>query len=209
MKYRSNLFWISATVGLVLCGAGCATVPPSATQTVPSSTAVQPVVAPQASSTSTTSETTPPDVASQTFPDVESFRQAIYEETDDMENNQATDRYFGKPALIQFDGHPKAQDFKTALTKGEALGPNAAGRFTVIPVGMTGWGELTWIVDAETGKIIVDDEVATCGWRYSIDSDVIIENPVEGECMMAGSPKVWKVTNGELQDAGPQVFGHE
>lgn len=144
---------------------------------------------------------------SECFSSPENLRSAIIEETVAMESNPVDDRYYGRPQPIQFSGHPKAWEFRTMLRQGEAQGPNAAGRYTIIPVWMTGSGARTWIIDAKTGEILMEDEVATCGWRYSIESAYLIEDPVEGGCSMVGVPSIWTVKKGKIENQGVHIFG--
>lgn len=191
-------------ISLSLLGSGCVQAP----SPIISSTNKLTASSPQSGSTIEEGHCASNNAAvSECFSSPEDLRDAIIEETQTIENNPTNDRYYGEPRPIQFSGHPKAWEFRTLLRQGAARGPNAAGRYTIIPILMTGWGARTWIIDAKTGEILIEDEVASCGWRYSIDSNYIIKNPVEGGCSTVGSPSIWMVEKGKIKNRGSHIFG--
>jgi hypothetical protein len=112
---------------------------------------------------------------------VQAFRDHLDEEEWAFNEHVVKDRFYGKPAPVDFEGHPKAWNYRTMIRNAVLLGPNAAGKYTIIQVWQTGSGFHTWIIETATGKILVDDlfpEIPFAAWKYKIDSQLIIENPV-------------------------------
>jgi predicted small secreted protein len=92
-----------------------------------------------------------------------------------FEDLPASSRYDGPPAGIDLDSHPRARTFRTALRAGVAGGPNFAGSLTVIAWGCGTMCQQAMVVDAATGRVLVELE-APLGWAFRPDSDLLIEN---------------------------------
>ncbi len=113
---------------------------------------------------------------------------SVSDEHAEMQAYPSNDRYYGKPALVDFSTAPDAKKFYTRLTEGARQGPNAAGHYTIIQIGSTGNGYFTYIVDARTGKIIVDGQLENSQWKYAIESDLIVADGIANPAYFYGPP---------------------
>jgi hypothetical protein len=113
---------------------------------------------------------------------------SIAEEMNIVDTYPTKDRYYGKPAPVDFTSAPDAKRFYTRLTEGALDGPNAAGHYTIIQIGWTGNGFYTYVIDARTGKIIVNGQLENSQWKYAIDSDLIVAGGITNPSYFLGPP---------------------
>jgi len=149
-------------------------------------------------------------------------QKSVSDEQGQTDGYPTKDRYYGKPAPVDFTTSPKAKEFLTRLTEGESRGPNAAGHYTVVQIGWTGNGYFTYVVDARDGKIIVGGQVENSRWRYSIDSDLIVADGIANPAYFHGpsaepigafgiESRLLLLRDGALKEVGslPWVFGDQ
>ena len=84
-----------------------------------------------------------------------------------------------QPVPINFKTNPEAKDFVTLLTEGVKQGPNFAGHYTIV-TWMCGTDcSVGYIVDSLTGTIYDLPQEADAGFRFQINSNLLIANPPE------------------------------
>jgi len=80
-----------------------------------------------------------------------------------------------QPADLDINSSQSARDFRTMIRNGLKEGVNFAGHYSIVGVGMTGWGYNYWIVDRLNGKAYTFPYI-----QYELDfrkdSDLIIMN---------------------------------
>jgi hypothetical protein len=70
-----------------------------------------------------------------------------------FERYPVSDTITGTPAPLDIKSSRSAREFRTNIRlELEAHGVNFAGKYSLVGVGMTGWGENRWIVDRTNGK---------------------------------------------------------
>lgn len=108
--------------------------------------------------------------------------QANYLKKENLSDKFTFDKYKGtdfltrEPADLDLASNHYAREFRTAIRADLEYGVDFAGHYTIVSVGMTGWGHSYWIVDRINGKAynfpylpyILD---------YEEDSNLIIMNP--------------------------------
>nr|MBA4160030.1 hypothetical protein [Gemmatimonadota bacterium] len=81
-----------------------------------------------------------------------------------------------KPAPVDLSSHPDARQFRTALSRGAAEGPNFAGHYTVVSWGCGTMCQQLRIVDARTGRVH-EGPISLLGVEYRLDSRLLVVNP--------------------------------
>ena len=85
----------------------------------------------------------------------------------------------GLPAPVDIQSNRYARAFRTRLREEVAAhGVNFAGAYSLVSVGMTGWGDNWYIVDRRTGKVTLFPYYAAF-LDFRKDSDLIIMNARE------------------------------
>ncbi len=83
--------------------------------------------------------------------------------------------FSGTPAPVNFSTYDVPAENKQALIDGAKLGPNFAGRYTVVKDGCGAGCHV--ILDAKTGRIIVYGVNSSYGIEFRKDSSLMIINP--------------------------------
>ncbi len=84
--------------------------------------------------------------------------------------------YRGEPAPVDLGSHPDARQFRTALSRGAAEGPNFARHYTVVTWGCGTMCQQLRIVDARTGQVY-EGPISMLGVEYRLDSRLLVVNP--------------------------------
>lgn len=98
--------------------------------------------------------------------------------------------YKGAPKPVDLHSHPRARTYRTRLRQGARMGPNFAGRYTVVSWGCGSNCESTMIVDAATGEVF-DGVGAQRGAQFRLDSNLYIADPAEGDPAYPDDPTSW------------------
>ncbi|CAN5356268.1 hypothetical protein BH20GEM2_BH20GEM2_11830 [soil metagenome] len=97
-------------------------------------------------------------------------------ESPSFEDYPVEEIYRGEPAPVDLDSHPDARQFRTALSRGAAEGPNFAGHYTVVTWGCGTMCQQLRIVDARTGRVY-EGPISMLGVEYRLDSRLLVINP--------------------------------
>ena len=89
-----------------------------------------------------------------------------------------TEIYKGPIALVKLSSHAKAKGYRTRLKAAAAKGPNFAGHYIVEEIGCGSSCQTVWVIDAITGKIILGDYCTSFGAEYSLNSRLLVLNPL-------------------------------
>ncbi len=85
--------------------------------------------------------------------------------------------YSGPLADLDTASNPTANEFRTAIRGNLTEGINFGGKYTIVGIGMTGYGTNYFIVDRTNGKAYDFPYFAGARLDYRKDSDLIIMNP--------------------------------
>ena len=77
------------------------------------------------------------------------------------------------PADLDINSNLFAREFRTMLRRGLEEGVNFAGHYSIVSVGMTGWGDNYWIIDRSNGKAYTFPYIGY-GLDFRKDSNLII-----------------------------------
>lgn len=87
--------------------------------------------------------------------------------------------YKDKPRPVNLVSHPRAIRFKDRLIPGAKIGPNFAGDQTIVRWFCGGECQQLAVIDARTGSVIFAPFVTHLGFRFRLDSELLIVNPPE------------------------------
>ena len=101
----------------------------------------------------------------------------VLAERETFAKHPAEERLSGPPAEADLDSSRYARTFRTKLNEGvAAAGVNFAGAYTLVSVGMTGWGDNWYIVDRRNGKVTLFPYYAAF-LDFRKDSNLLVMNP--------------------------------
>lgn len=87
--------------------------------------------------------------------------------------------YKDKPRPVNLVSHPRAIRFRDRLIQGAQIGPNFAGDQTIVRWFCGGECQQIAVVDAQTGGVIFAPFVTHLGFRFRLNSKLLIVNPSE------------------------------
>jgi hypothetical protein len=94
-----------------------------------------------------------------------------------FEKHPAREQLSGPPADVDLDSSRYARAFRTRLREELAAnGVNFAGAYSLVSVGMTGWGNNWYIVDRRTGEVTLFPWYAAF-LDFRKDSNLLVMNP--------------------------------
>jgi hypothetical protein len=109
-----------------------------------------------------------------------------------------------RPAAVDFESHYRAPQFRTALSRGAAEGPNFAGHYTVVTWGCGTLCEEFMIVDARSGEVF-DGRMTAVGVEHRLDSRLLLVNPpaaaAAAGCTLPACAPQYLVWTGERLEA--------
>ena len=97
--------------------------------------------------------------------------------------------YKDKPRPVNLLSHPRAIRFKDRLIEGAKIGPNFAGDQTIIRWSCGDECQQLAVIDARSGSVIFAPFVTHLGFRFRLDSKLLIINPLEAVERAARSGK--------------------
>lgn len=105
---------------------------------------------------------------------------SIFSETNlpRFEDYFISESFKGTPKALVLNSHSDGRKFRTVLSKGAKEGPNYAGHYTIVPIGCGTMCQIIWLINAKTGKIILNF-VSTSGASYRLNSKLLVINPVD------------------------------
>ena len=87
--------------------------------------------------------------------------------------------YKDKPRPVNLVSHPRAIRFKDRLIQGAKIGPNFAGDQTIVRWFCGEECQQLAVIDARTGSVIFAPFATHLGFRFRLDSKLLIVNPPE------------------------------
>ncbi len=87
--------------------------------------------------------------------------------------------YKDKPRPVNLVSHPRAIRYKDRLIQGTKIGPNFAGDQTIVRWFCGEECQQFAVIDARTGSVIFAPFVTHLGFRFRLDSKLLIVNPPE------------------------------
>ena len=85
--------------------------------------------------------------------------------------------YKDKPRPVNLVSHPRAIRFKDRLIQGAKIGPNFAGDQTIVRWFCGEECQQLAVIDARTGSVIFAPFVTHLGFRFRLDSKLLIRQP--------------------------------
>ena len=85
--------------------------------------------------------------------------------------------YKDKPRPVNLVSHPRAVRFKDRLVQGAKVGPNFAGDQTIVRWQCGEECQQIAVIDARTGTVMFAPFVTHLGFRFRLDSKLLIVNP--------------------------------
>lgn len=91
-----------------------------------------------------------------------------------FEKYPVNDVFIVQPVDLDINSEKSAREFRTMLRQElQEKGVNFAGHYSIVSVGMTGWGDNYWIIDRSNGKAYIFPYISY-GLDFRKDSNLII-----------------------------------
>ncbi|RMH77435.1 MAG: hypothetical protein D6680_05130 [Cyanobacteria bacterium J007] len=85
--------------------------------------------------------------------------------------------YRDAPSPVDLDSDPSARQFRRIIEPAATVGPNFAGRYTIVSWGCGTACQEIAIVDAETGQVYLQPIRSEVGIQFQLESRLLVVNP--------------------------------